>query len=377
MPKGKKEKNIFLKKDGELVVRNFPGYFLIACIVVSSIFLLRVFQPFITVIILAAILSTAFYPLYRRVLKLFRNHEKGASLFTCLLVLFFIVVPVVIFIFLLSRQAYDIYKYIEESLRNGTLDLYLKWETGGVIYDLVGSLRELLNGFVDLSTIDLKDSIIETAKSVAQFLAAQSANIVKGFVWLFISFFILLFAMYYFFKDAKHIIKKLMVLSPLPDKHEHELFRKFKEISLATLNGIFLTSVVQGIIGGIGIAIAGIPNALFWGTAIAIFSLVPVIGTSIIWLPASIILFLTGHVVSGAFLFFWGLLIVSTIDNFLRAYLIGERTKMNQLLMFLAVFGGILAFELPGVIFGPLILTLFFAFLHIYESEYDKVLHKR
>jgi predicted PurR-regulated permease PerM len=147
-------------------------------------------------------------------------------------------------------------------------------------------------------------------------------------------------------------------------------------MSLATLYGIFLTSIVQGIIGGIGFAIAGIPHALFWGTAIALFSLIPVVGTSVVWVPASLILIATGNLTSGIFLFCWGILIVSTVDNFLRAFLIGGRTNTNQLLMFLSVFGGIGMFGLVGVIFGPLILTLFFAFLHIYELEYDKVLHR-
>lgn len=115
---------------------------------------------------------------------------------------------------------------------------------------------------------------------------------------------------------------------------------------------------------------------MFWGTATALFSLVPVIGTSIVWLPAGLILLATGNVFGGVFILLWGLLIVSTVDNFLRAYLIGGKTNTNQLVMFLAVFGGIGVFNLVGVIFGPLILTLFFTFVHIYEMEYDKVLHR-
>ena len=227
---------------------------------------------------------------------------------------------------------------------------------------ILWDLREQLDGVIDVDSIDIKGSIIAAIQFVASFLAGQSAKITAGFVWFFISFFIMLFALYYLFKDGKDIVKYLMVISPLPDKYEIQLFNKFKEISMATLFGIFLTSLIQGIIGGIGFAIAGIPNALFWGTAIAIFSIIPVFGTAIVWLPASLILFVSGNSFGGIFLFLWGLLLVSTVDNFLRAYLIGERTKSNQLLIFLAVIGGVIMFEgLVGVIFGPLILTLFFA----------------
>ncbi len=359
------------KGDG-IMIRNFPGYFLIACLLVFFFFLLRLFAPFLTVLILAAILGTVFNPLYKRVLKLFKNRARLAALTVCFLILFLIIVPLLIFVLLLGKQAFDTYYFIQDRVQQGMLDPYIKWEKGGMLYDSLGVLRDQVGPVIDLDTLDIKEGIMNTAKSVTSWLAAQSTSIIKGFGSLFIGFFILFFALYYFLKDSDLIVKKMMDISPLPLEYEKKLSAKFREISFATLYGIFLTSIVQGIIGGIGFVIVGVPNALFWGTAIALFSLIPVVGTSIVWLPASIILFTTGHVVGGIFLFFWGLLIVSTVDNFLRAFLIGARTKTNQLLMFLSVFGGIWMFGLVGVIFGPLILTLFFTFLHIYEIEYAK-----
>jgi predicted PurR-regulated permease PerM len=364
------------KKGDGVIIKNFPGYFLIFCIAVSGWFLINVFRPFFTILILAAILATAFYPLYRKLLKIFKVRARFASITMCFLVIVLIVVPLVLFILLLGRQAFDTYSFIQEQVHNGVLDPYIQWQSGGMIYDSLAVLRNDLGLAVDLNSLDIKAGIIETAQIVSSWLAGQSAAILKGFGGLLLSFFILIFALYYFFKDGVLIVKKIMILSPLPKEYEFELFKKFKEISLATLYGIFLTSIVQGIIGGIGFVIAGIPNALFWGTAIAAFSLVPVVGTSLVWLPASVLMIVTGHLQSGIFLFLWGLLIVSTVDNFLRAFLIGGKTKTNQLLTFLAVFGGIGMFGLVGVIFGPLILTLFFTFLHIYELEYDSVLHR-
>jgi len=322
-------------------------------------------------------LATVVYPLYERILKAFGGREQVASLVTCFLVLIFLLVPLLIFVILLGQQAFDAYAYIQHSLMNGMLDPYLKWEEGGFIYDSLGIIREQASGLVDFDTLNIRDSITETAQSVTAFLATQSAKILKGIGWLLISLFILLFSLYYLFKDGQLILQKIMSISPLPKRHEDELFKKFREISHAALYGIFLTAVAQGFIGGVGFAIVGIPSSLFWGTAIALFSLVPIIGTATVWLPASIILVLTGNIWGGVVAFFYGLLIVITAGKYLRAYFIGEKAKMNQLLTFLAVFGGIWAFGLVGVIFGPLILTLFFAFLHIYEKEYDKVLHPK
>lgn len=364
-------------KESGVILWKFPAYFLLLCIGITGYFLLQILQPFMNILILSAVFSTAFYPLYDWVLKFMKGKERIAALTTCLLVFLFILVPLIIFAILLGRQAFDAYGFIQRTVSNGAFEPYLRWEHGGYLYDALGILREQIGSFVDIDSLDLRTRITEMAQTGATFLAAQSANIIKSIGWLAISLFILLFAMFYFFKDADLIIKKLMTLSPLPKKHEIELFKKFKEMSHAALYGILLTAIAQGFVGAIGFAIVGIPSSIFWGTAIALFSLVPIIGTATIWLPASIILLATGNIGGGLFLFGYGLLVVSTVDNFLRAYFIGEKTKMNQLLTFLAVFGGIGVFGLIGVIFGPLILALFFAFLHIYEKEYDKVLHSK
>ncbi len=277
---------------------------------------------------------------------------------------------------MLGRQALDVYVYIVEQVRTGALDWLIKWSAGGFIYDSLGFLRFHLQGLIDFDSIDLKTSIVDLAKVVTSWLVSQSTALLKGFFWMLISFVVLGFSLFFMFKDGELLIERIMTLSPLPREHEEGLFKKFREISNATLYGIFFTALVQGFLGGVGFAIAGIPNVLFWGTAIAVFSLVPVIGTGTIWLPAGILLLASQNWFGGIFLLAWGAGVVSTVDNFVRPYLIGGKAKMNQLLMFLAVFGGIFAFGLIGVIFGPLTLSLFFAFLHIYETEYDKLLHR-
>ncbi len=309
----------FHKKVDGVVLKNFPGYFLVACILITAFFLYNILEPFLTTLILAAILATAFHPLYKKILPRVKNNARSASLVTCSLILFLIVVPMMIFVFLLGKQATNTYSFVYDWIQTGHLDTYLKWEKGGTLYDTLGSMAQQVDTVIDVSSLDVKGNISDGLRQVGSFLASQSTMLIKLFGWILLSFFVLFFAMYYFFKDTDQIIKKIMTLSPLPLEHEHELFKKFKEISLATLYGIFLTSIVQGIIGGVGFLIAGIPNSLFWGTAIAFFSLVPVVGTATIWLPASIILFLSGNVFGGIFLFCWGLFIVSTVDNILRA----------------------------------------------------------
>ncbi len=365
-----------IKKMDGVVISHFPGYFLIACIIITGLMLLNIFGPFIYALILSAILVTAFYPLYQKILVMMKNRVIPSALVATLLIIFVIVVPLFLFILFLAEQALDVYGFISQQVRTGQLDWLIKWSQGGLIYDSLSFLKYYLGDIINFDNIDLKSSIVDFAKTITQWLVAQGTALIKGFLWLIISFIVLVFSLFFMFKDGEKIIERIMTLSPLPSEHESELFKKFKEISHATLYGIFFTAVVQGILGGIGFAIAGIPNALFWGTAVAVFSLIPVVGTGTVWFPAAIFLLVGQQWFGGIFLLAWGAGVVSTVDNFLRAHLIGTKAKMNQLLMFLAVFGGVFAFGLIGVIFGPLILSLFFAFLHIYETEYDKVLHQ-
>jgi predicted PurR-regulated permease PerM len=277
---------------------------------------------------------------------------------------------------MLGQQAWGAYKFVDENIQTGGFfaDL-LKWEEGSVLFDSFVWVQDQVGQYVNLAEFDIWANIKEAGQSIADWLTKQVGNLASGLLFFGINLFIFVFALYYFFKDSSLIVDKIMSISPLPKKHEYALLAKFKDISYGTLYGIFLASVIQGILGGIGFTIVGIPNAVFWGAAIAIFSLVPVFGTGVIWVPAGIILLVQGNYVGGIFLLAWGVLLISTVDNFLRAYFIGERTNMNQLLTFLAVIGGLWYFGLAGVIFGPLILNIFLTLLSIYESEYDNVLH--
>ena len=142
----------------------------------------------------------------------------------------------------------------------------------------------------------------------------------------------------------------------------------------AIIIGGFLTGIIQGLVGGIGFAIAGIPNVFFWTAMMAFASFVPLIGTTLIWLPASIILIASGDYTWGIFLLIWGLVVISVVDNLVRPYLVGGKAHTYPLLTFFVILGGIFTMGFTGIIVGPMVLMAFMAFLHIYEAEYVKVL---
>jgi predicted PurR-regulated permease PerM len=360
------------KFGGFLIIEKLPGYFLLICLAVVFYFLLTILRPFITVIFVGAVLTVSFYPVYKFFSKLFRRMNRLASLASCLLVVLVILVPLSVFILLLAGEAFDTYQLIQLKINSGVFDKYFQWEDGGFFFDL----KKQIEPIVDVESIDLKKNIISAAQGLSSFLVSQTANLVKGVSGIAVSLIVMLFSMYYFFKDGDVLIRRAEKLSPLPAVYDSELFAKLKSMIKAVVFGVFLTAIAQGLVGGIGFAIIGIPSPVFWGTAIAFFSLVPVVGTALIWVPASIILALLGSYGSALFILLWGIFAIGSVDNLLRPYLIGGKVHTYPLMTFLVVLGGVMTMGLKGVVIGPLVLVLLMSFLHIYEAEYRRVLEK-
>lgn len=359
-------------KGGGIILEKLPGYFLIACLLVVLYMLLKVLNPFLTSIFIGAVLTIAFYPIYTWFVTHIRGWRGVSSFFTILLVILLLLIPLSFFIVLLVGEGVSTYELIRMKVESGVFDKYLLWQDGSFFYDL----KQSVGNVIDLESIDLKSNIIGVAQHLSDFLVGQLSNILSAISEILISLLVMLFSMYYFFKDGDHLLTKFGRLSPLPAVYENELFNKVKSMVKAVVFGVFVTAIAQGLVGGIGFAIAGISNPVFWGTAMAFFSLVPVVGTAIIWVPAVIILAVLGSYWSAVFLFIWGVLVIGSVDNILRPFLIGGKAHTYPLMTFLVVLGGVMTMGLKGVIIGPLILIVLMSFLHIYEAEYQRVLNK-
>lgn len=366
------EKVAMIPVQRALILEKLPGYFLIACLVLLFVLLLKILSPFLTVIFVAGVLVIAFHPLYRWIRKLFRGWERSASLVMCLFVILVTAVPVTLFVILLANEGVSTFELIQVKINSGIFDKYFQWESGGVFFDLKNKIEAIVN----LDGFDIKENIIKFAHTLSTFLVSQTATFLKSISSLLVSIIMMLFVMFYFFKDGERIVDRIGNICPLPKIHESELFKKITGMVKAILIGVFLTAIVQGLIGGIGFAIGGVSNPVFWGTAIAFFSMVPMVGTALIWVPASIILALMGSYGTAIFIFLWGLLLIGTVDNVLKPYLIGGKAHTYPLMTFFVVLGGMWTMGFKGLIIGPLVLMVLMSFLHIYESEYGKVLKK-
>lgn len=367
-----KKKKLSKEAEKSMIIDKLPGYFLLGCMAVAFFWLFRILEPFVMVIFMAAVLAIAFHPLYTWLVKLLRGFEKTAAVVSCFLVTLLIVAPLVFFVILLSQEAISTYDVIAEKVESGVFDKYLQWGEGGYIFDL----KERIEPIIDIKTVDIKDSILNVAQTTSTVLVSQATNLAKGLSDIMLGLVVMLFCLFYFFKDGAVLVKKAGDLSPLPWSYETQLFAKIKSMVEAVIFGIFLTAFAQGVVGGIGFAIVGVSNPVFWGAAIAIFSLVPVVGTAMIWVPTVVILAILGNFGGALFLFLWGVFAIGAVDNLLRPILIGGKARTYSLMTFLVVFGGVISMGLKGVVLGPLVLIILMSLLHIYEAEYKPLLKK-
>ncbi|MEK7523937.1 MAG: AI-2E family transporter [Patescibacteria group bacterium] len=337
------------------MMKPFQLTFMHITITLSFLFLGAVISPFLTTLILAAVLVTGTYPLYEWILAKFKGKSRVAAATVSLAIGIIFSVVFFFFFILLSQEAVSTYQSFDEFIRAGRLN----------INDLVAKISK----YISIPPVDITSSITQAAQSFSAVLVSQSTTLLKSIVWLILNFFLLVFAMYFFFKDGKFIVQSLEKIIPLPAPYGFQIFQKFRQVSLAMLYGIFFTAIAQGLLGGIGLAVAGIHNPIFWGTVMGFLGMLPIGGTGIIWLPAGLILIANDHYVSGIGLLLWGTLIVAFVDNLIKPFIISRQTKTYPLATFLVVIGGLMVFGLKGAIIAPMVLAVLVSLIHIYQLE--------
>jgi predicted PurR-regulated permease PerM len=230
--------------------------------------------------------------------------------------------------------------------------------------------------FDNLTPVELGKKLTEWATQFGTKAVGTSAKVLGDATTFILDFFLMLFVLFFLLRDHDTIIRSLRHVLPLSRSQEDRLLTEVEIVSKSAVMGSFLTAIAQGIAGGIGMGIAGFP-ALFWGTMMAFTSFIPVFGTALIWLPASCYLFLQGETTWGIFLVAWSVILVGSIDNLLRPFLMQGSSGMNTLLIFFSLLGGIHLFGLMGLIYGPLIVAITLVLFNIYEEEFKEFLNQQ
>jgi predicted PurR-regulated permease PerM len=331
-----------------------------------SVAFVGMIHQFLVALFLAAVFSGLAYPVYRKLLPRLDNRSGAAAAVTMLGLMLIVLVPTLVLMNLIAVQAVElgqeVVPLIEEEF-NSPFDVE-KLLPGWF------PLRDQLAG----SGPQVANKLKELAALAGGFLVDALSAATTGTARFFLELFVLVYAMFFFLREGRPLVEKLIGYTPLPRKVQEVLILKGLSVTRATLKGTIVIGLIQGTLGGIAFAVAGIQGAAFWGAVMAVASVIPSIGTAIIWVPAVLYLLLTGDIMAGVGLGLWCALVVGSVDNLLRPVLVGGDTQMPDILVLVSTFGGLAFFGLAGLVIGPVIAALFVAMWQVYFVTFHDIL---
>ena len=336
--------------------------FLLLLVVVTIGFGLLL-EPFFYAIFWAALLTILFRPLYHRLDKKLPDKENLTAILTLSASLLIAVIPLSLITIMLAVEAATLY----QKLSSGDIQFQQWLDTVNQAFPFVAQLSERFG--IDFSNI--KESVSQAALKSSKFLAAQAFSFGQEYIQFAINFVLMIYLMFFFLRDGDYLIKLLIRALPLGDARERHLFKKFAEVSRATIKGNLVVAAVQGTLGGLIFWVLGIQGAMLWGVVMVVLSLLPAVGSGLVWVPAAIYLIVTGAVIEGIVLIAFGVLIIGLVDNVLRPLLVGRDTKMPDYMVLISTLGGLILFGLHGFVIGPVLAALFLSFWQIFMEEFN------
>jgi predicted PurR-regulated permease PerM len=327
-------------------------------VVVSVIVILLAFliiRPFLVAILSAAALAYIFYPMYLNILrylpKRLRAKELG-SILTCIFIVLLVLIPAIFVTVVLTAEMRGGYYFLKDFLAD---------------QQPFNNLPPALSQW---------SAYMPQFKEVATDLAGQLIGVIQGVLksvpGVILSIFITVFSMYYFLKHGKDLYKFFSELIPLPEGRYKQILLRFDDLSRGMIMGQIVVGMVQGVLAWLGFWALGVPNPVLLGFMTAIISIIPLLGAAIVWVPVDLYLLMialsTGEYWRAVALLVYGTFVISLIDNFMKPKIVGDRAKIHPLIILFGILGGIQLFGIPGILIGPLILTIFDVVIEIYKE---------
>lgn len=341
---------------------HFRKAFLLFLVAGLTIGLIIVLHGFLMTILMAALLSGLLYPMFTWLTRKLGNRPKAAAGITVFLTIIVILGPIAGVVSLVLGQASSIVDNVRPAIERAVneptyLDRLLRQAPG---YEYVAPYRQ---------------QVLETAgavvNSIGRFLMTSLQNTGRGTVAFLFHFVIALYTIFFLLLDGPGMLKAILDHLPLHRDEKEALKARFVSITRATIKGTIIIGAIQGIASGVAFWVAGVPNAAFWTVVMIVMSILPLIGAALIWVPAAIILFANGHVTAAILLALFCALIVGSIDNVLRPRLVGQDTKMHDLVILFSTLGGLAVFGPLGFIIGPIMAGLFVTSWQIFGQAYS------
>jgi predicted PurR-regulated permease PerM len=332
------------------IPESYRRTFLTILVVIITVAFVLVMRRFLVTVMLAAVFTAMVFPVYRRVRVLFRGRTKLAAATTMLLLILVVILPCVAFVGVLVKQAVEISSGAGPMIQER--------------FAQRGEWSERLSGLPFAEKIlpyreEALQKGAEAAAAIGRFAVGKLSDVTRGTVSFILQLVLMLYAMFFFLMDGKNLMRSIGAQLPLSPEDRTRLVERFLSVSRATLTSTVVIGALQGTLGGVGFAVAGIPAAVFWGTVMTVLAMIPGIGTALVWIPAAVYLAVTRGAVATVVFALYFVLVVGMVDNLLRPRLVGRGTQMHELLVLLATLGGIMVFGIVGFILGPVIAALF------------------
>lgn len=339
------------------------GFLLLLVIAISLLFLTMI-RAFLVALLLAAILSAMFHPLYSWLLRLARGRRAAAAGGTIAIVLLAIVIPLTGFLGIVANQAIDLSQQAGPWLERQVA------EAGG----LAGLVERLpfLEAVVPYQT-QIVERLGDVASRVGTFAVGIAATAARSTAMFLLLLFVMLYAMFFFLMTGQKTLNNILYYLPLEPKDETRMVQKFVSVSRATIKGTIIIGVLQGGLCGAAFFVLGIEGAAFWSAVMAVLSIIPTgVGGALVWVPTAIYLFANGRIAAAVGLAIWCGAIVGLVDNLLRPRLVGRDTQMSDLLILLSTLGGLILFGPVGIVIGPIVAALFVTVWDIYGAAFKE-----
>ncbi len=338
--------------------------FFVGVAILIGYMLVLVLQPFAGSMAWAVFLAFILSPLHLWLSRKLGNRPGYSAGIITSLTPFVLLIPLTGLGVSFANQARGLITYLQD--RNLHLDgsILLRLEQ----YPVIGPVARLAREELSVSAADIQEWITRAAEALLRNVASVGGGVVLSALGTLVGFFFMLFLLFFFLRDGVKMFDQLQRLIPVPEDHREQLFDHLASVTRGVFYGIGLTALVQGLMVGIGFAVAGLPSPVVFGVLAAILALLPAGGAAIVWIPAVLYLGATGHWTMAMFMLGWGV-VISTSDNFLRPILVSRYAPVSAFTVFVGVVGGIGAFGTIGIVVGPVFLALVAAILQYFDEK--------
>lgn len=339
--------------------------FVFGLVLVITVLFVWMIHDFIAPLFLAAVFSGLMTPVYLRILAWMRGRETLAALSTLFVAVAIIVGPLSVFLGILVNEARQVTETVvplvqKQLAEPRTLESIPEWMP----------FREQILPY----RVQITERVGEAAGKIGGFLVKSASTVTQGTANFLLDLFIMLYAMFFFLTQGRAIIETVLASIPMARADQELMLERGVSVTRAMIKGSLVIGALQGALAGLAFWIVGIEGPVFWATVMAVASLIPGVGAALVWIPGAVYLFVIGKTAAAIFLTAWCAAVVGSVDNLLRPRLVGQDTKMPDLLILLSTLGGLAFFGVIGFIVGPIVAALFMTVLGLYQAAFADVL---